>query len=217
MKKLTLTDGAALVVWLLPAVYLSLTYTQLPQNVPMQYGLDGTVNRFGHKSELFILLGMPVLIYLLFRFLPAIDPKKVRYGEATFKKLALGIVVFLSAINIVIIFSTLHRGLNPGKFVLPAVGLLFAFIGNVMYSIKPNYFAGIRTPWTLENADNWRSTHQLAGKIWFAGGIMITIAVLLLPVKASEIVFKAVLVVLVFIPVIYSYIFFKKHQPNQNS
>ncbi|HTD42217.1 MAG TPA: SdpI family protein, partial [Mucilaginibacter sp.] len=100
---------------------------------------------------------------------------------------------------------------------LPVVGLLFAFIGNIMHSIKPNYFAGVRTPWTLEDDDTWRATHRLAGKLWFTGGIALTIAVLLLPVKAGMIVFMSMIAILVLIPVIYSYIYYKKHHPlNQN-
>ena len=29
-----------------------------------------------------------------------------------------------------------------------------------------------RTPWTLEDEDNWRKTHHLASKIWFIGGLI---------------------------------------------
>ena len=218
MKKFTLMDGSALVIWLLPAIYLLFTYNSLPQSVPMHYDLNGAVNRYGDKSEFFIILGLPVLVYLLLKFLPAIDPKKkVKYSEASFQKLALGMVVFLSAITIIFIFSTLHPGIKPGKLILPVIGLLFAFMGNVMYNIKPNYFVGIRTPWTLESEDNWRSTHRLAGKIWFVGGIVLTIAILLIPERAGTIVFMCVAVIIALVPVIYSYVYFKRYQLNQNS
>jgi uncharacterized membrane protein len=96
------------------------------------------------------------------------------------------------------------------------VGLLFAFIGNIMLNIKPNYFAGIRTPWTLESEDNWCATHRLAGKLWFAGGILITILTLLIPSKAGFVVFMCCVGVLVLIPAIYSYLYFKKSRFNHN-
>ena len=37
-----------------------------------------------------------------------------------------------------------------------------------MHSIKPNYFVGMRLPWTLESEANWRSTHQFASRavVW---------------------------------------------------
>ncbi len=222
MKKFTLLDGVALVVWLLPAVYLFFIYSTLPQTVPMHYGLNGTADRYGDKSELlilqWILLGIPALAYLLLKFLPVIDPKRqVKYGKATFQKLAFGLVVFLTALNIVILFSTAHHGFKIDKLIYPLVGLLFVFIGNMMNSIKPNYFAGFKTPWALENEDNWRATHRVASKVWFIGGITITITTLLLPVEAAGIVFLCIVAVLVLVPYIFSYRYFRKHHFNQNS
>jgi uncharacterized membrane protein len=219
MKKFTVLDGAALVVWLLPAVYLFFVYTSLPQTVPVHYDLQGNVNRYGSKSEFLafqgIMLGVPALVYLLLKFLPLIDPKKqVKYGEGTFQKLAFGLVVFLSALNIAIVFSTINHGFKIDKLIFPLIGLLFAFIGNLMNSIKPNYFAGFRTPWALENEDNWRATHRLASKVWFFGGMILTVATLLIPAPASGIVFPCIVVVMVLVPYIYSYSFFKKHQLN---
>ena len=162
---------------------------------------------------------MSAFVYLLLKFLPAIDPKKyVKYGEATFQKLALGMVFFMTVVTIALSFATINHSFDVGKTVLPFAGLLFAFMGNIMHSIKPNYFAGVRTPWTLEDDDTWRATHRLAGKLWFIGGVLLTIAVLLLPVKAGLIVFMSMIAILVLIPIVYSYIYYKKHHPsNQNS
>jgi uncharacterized membrane protein len=81
-----------------------------------------------------------------------------------------------------------------------------------MHSIKPNYFVGIRVPWALEDPDNWRTTHQLGGKLWVAGGILITACTLLLPSRTGEIVFMIVTSILVLVPIIYSFLYFKKHQ-----
>ncbi|MDP9079446.1 MAG: SdpI family protein [Bacteroidota bacterium] len=222
MKKFTYIDLAALLIWLIPVIYLFFVYASLPETVPMHYGMDGKVNRYGNKSELItlvaIMLGTQLFVYLLLRFLPGIDPKKqVKSGEGTFQKLALGIVFFISALVIAIIFSTAHKGIKIDKLILPLTGLLFAFMGNIMHSIKPNYFAGIRTPWTLESEDTWRVTHRLAGKLWFVGGIILTVLTLLLPPEAATVVFMCGVGIIVFIPVIYSYIYFKKHQPDQNS
>ena len=219
MKKFTWMDMGALVVWLLPVVYLIYIYPTLPTSVPMHYGINGQVDRYGSKTEfLFVVLAMMLvglLVYLLLKFLPAIDPKKqVKFGEATFQKLALGIVMFLSALNIGIIFTTVHHGVKIDRLILPLIGLFFAFMGNMMYNIKPNYFAGVRTPWTLENEDNWRATHRLAGKLWFIGGITLTITLFIIPEVAATIVFMSGTLILAFVPIIYSYIYFKKHQLN---
>lgn len=216
MKKFSYVDVLALIIALVPLVYLESVYTSLPAIVPMHYGADGKPNGFGPKSELFvlqaILIGTSILVYLLMKFLPSIDPKKqVKYGEQTFQKLGMGIIVFFAALSLVITFATVNQALQVNKLILPLTGLLFVFLGNIMHSIKPNYFAGIRTPWTLEDEGNWRATHRLAGKVWVAGGIIVTIAMLALPEKAGVFVFLPCILIMAFIPIIYSYIYFKKH------
>lgn len=223
MKKFTMLDAAAIVLWILPGAYLLYVYSSLPATVPVHFGIDGTPDRYGHKTEMltgvFILMGASAFVYMLLNMLPAIDPKKmVKYGEATFQKMALGLVLFLSTLTIAIIFATVNKGFRIDRLIYPIIGLLFAFIGNMMNSIKPNYFAGIRTPWALENPDNWKATHRLAGKLWFTGGIAITVAVLLLPATLGFIVFMSITGILVLIPYIYSYLYFKKsQQPGHNS
>jgi uncharacterized membrane protein len=222
MKKFTLIDGVALVIWLLPTFYLFSMYQGLPQTVPVHYGLNGTVDRYGSKGEFLvtslILIGVSAFVYLLLKFLPAIDPKKkVKYGESTFQKMAFGIIIFLAALNISIMYATAHRGFDVGKLIFPLAGLLFVFIGNIMNSIKPNYFAGFKTPWALENEDNWRATHRLASRLWVGGGLVITIGTFVLPAELGTIVFMCGVAVLTLIPFGYSYQYFRKHRLNQNS
>lgn len=215
-------DIAALVLWLLPIAYVTYIYSALPESVAIHFDMDGKPNGYGTKGEFLgtqaIVMGMSAFVYLLLKFLPAIDPKKyVKYGEVTFQKLALGLVLFLAALDIAIAYAAVSSNFEVGKLILPIVGLLFAFIGNIMNSIKPNYFAGVRTPWTLEDPDTWRSTHRLAGKLWFAGGICLTIAMLVLPNKTGMIVFFVIIATLVLIPVIYSYIYYTKHHPSKQN
>lgn len=100
------------------------------------------------------------------------------------------------------------------KAEVPFLGLLFAFLGNYMYNIKPNYFVGIRVPWTLNSDYNWKKTHQLGGRIWFIGGILITIISLLIPAVYAHIVLTVVLAIMVIIPIGYSFILFKKEKDN---
>lgn len=217
MKKFTWFDFAALVIYLLPVVYLLTVYSALPARVPMHYGIDGKVDRYGSRSEFLmvqaIILFVALMIYMLLRFISSIDPKKkVKYSEETFQKIALGIVIFISAVNIVIIFSTVNQGVRVDKLIFPLIGLLFVFLGNVMNNIKPNYFVGIRTPWTLESEDTWKATHRMAGTVWFAGGILLTILTLVLPSNVATVVFMVGILSIALIPVVYSYIYYKKHQ-----
>jgi len=84
-------------------------------------------------------------------------------------------------------------------------------MGNYMHTIKPNYFAGLRLPWTLNNEDNWRKTHLLAGKLWFIGGLVIAILCLVVPGTAAIVLFFIATIVLILVPVIYSYRLYKQN------
>ena len=221
MKKFSIIDLGALVIWILPAAYLFFTYALLPAAVPIHYDLHGKVNGYCTKPEFVLFVGFMMLVsaivYPLLKFLPLIDPKKqVKFGLATFQKLALGLVIFLTTISLIIIFAAIHEGFAISKILLPAISLLLAFIGNLMNSIKPNYFAGIRTPWTLESDENWRVTHRLASKIWFAGGIILTVLTIILPQEIASVVFLVAVLAMALIPVVYSYVYFKLHSSNQN-
>jgi uncharacterized membrane protein len=79
-----------------------------------------------------------------------------------------------------------------------------------MHSIKPNYFIGFRIPWTLENEENWRKTHQLVSKVWVVGGIVIAIATLTINITISIWIALLIFILLVAIPTIYSYQLYKQ-------
>ncbi len=220
MKKLTLTDGIGFVVWLLPAAYLLMLYPSLPDTVPVHFGADGQPDRYGDRSEFLLivlmLMGVSAIMYLLLKFLPSIDPKRTaKYSKPVFRQLAFVLLLFMSVLNLVIMYATTHGSLKVEKLVFPLLGVLFTYLGNIMHSLKPNYFVGIRTPWTLESENTWRKTHQLAGKIWLPGGLIITLLSLLLPTETAVVVFMITVFVMIIIPVIYSYLYYKKHSVQQ--
>ena len=201
----------------IPVIYTASIYSSLPETIPIHFAIDGKANGFGNKNMIWfttlLFAGISALVFLLINNLPKIDPKKTAgQSPELFHKLAVIIVVFMCAINLIIIYATQNGSFNIGNLIFPLVGLLFLVLGNYMHSIKPNYFVGFRLPWTLENEDNWRKTHQLVGKLWVSGGLVITIATLLLPVKAGFIVFIGIMIAITIIPTIYSYRYYKNHQ-----
>jgi len=215
------------IVWLviiLPAVYLAIVWNKLPEKVAMHFDLKGNVDRFGSKNELIlmssVLIFMNAVVYLILTNIYRIDPKRyAAENKSRLYRIAFAVCVFISAVLCLIIYSSTQGNIKfSTRLILSGIGLLFAFIGNYMHNLKPNYFAGFRLPWTLENEDNWRKTHLLGGKVWFVGGLVIAVICLLLPPEASMVAFFAIMLVLVFIPAIYSYRLYKKQKsqpPNQ--
>jgi uncharacterized membrane protein len=92
-----------------------------------------------------------------------------------------------------------------GKGFYPLVCLFYVYLGNLFTTLKPNYFVGIRTPWTLENETVWRKTHHFGGRVWVAGGLVLAVVTLLLPKTAAFVVFICGTLCLGLGPIIYSY------------
>ncbi|HYK47467.1 MAG TPA: SdpI family protein [Parafilimonas sp.] len=209
-------------IMLLPAVYLAIVWTGIPQTVPMHFDLKGNVDQYGTKTDLLImtavLTGLNMLLYLVILNIYKIDPKKyAAQNKERLQRIGFSVSLYLAAVLAMLIYviSTNHINIVM-KFVFVAMGLLFALIGNNMYNLKPNYFAGMRLPWTLENEDNWRATHHVAGRLWFFGGFVIALLAFVLNEQWSVYSTFIALSFLIFIPVIYSYRYYKRSQQKKS-
>lgn len=61
---------------------------------------------------------------------------------------------------------------DPFVVIVPAVSLMFFYVGYMLNFTKRNYFVGIHTPWTLSDEKIWEKTNKLAGKLfWFCGAL----------------------------------------------
>ena len=195
-----------------PLIYLAFVWDQLPEIVPTHFGISGQPDAYGPKWTLIILSAVSVGIYFLLRYVPQLDPRlnQARLSEH-YPKLVLLILTFMGAIQVLIIRSAMTKiaGEAFTNIIFVGVFLLLAGIGNYLNNIKSNYFVGIRTPWTLESEANWRATHQLASRIWFAGGIAMAVLALFLPMNWVLGVFITLVVLMTIIPTVYSYRYFK--------
>ncbi len=213
-------DLTAIVIWILPVLYLIYVFPALPESVPMHFDAKGRADDFGSKSNhLLIMIGLAVfniLIYLLVRNVNRLDPKAINsLSTKTYRNLALAILIFLSAIHLIITHSTAQGELSLDKALLALMGFFFAYLGWIMKEIQPNYFIGIRTPWTLEDRENWKATHSMGSRYFFWGGLFIALAAFILGRPAGLIVCISALLVITLIPLTYSYLFFRKKRNEQ--
>ena len=200
----------------IPWVYLALIWNNLPVTIPTHFGLNGLPDKFGSRNEIFlapiIFSVMGIGIYFLLNNIYRIDPKK-KYTPSTsavLSKIAIIIVILFSAVALFICYWTLKGKAEGIHIFYFSFSLFFAYLGNLMHSIKPNYFVGIRVPWALENEENWKKTHQLASKLWFIGGLALAILSLLLNLKILTFVFISAIVVMGFVPIIFSYMLYRQ-------
>lgn len=119
------------------------------------------------------------------------------------------LTLLMSALATFIIYLAAQQEQTDPNLIYLLSGILFVVLGNYFQTIKPNYFIGIKTPWTLESDEVWKKTCKIGGRIWLAGGIAIVISCLLLDNQSAFVIFMLVLAVLVIVPVVYSYFSFK--------
>lgn len=70
------------------------------------------------------------------------------------------------------VFWNLGFRFSMNKMMMPAMGILFFYMGILVEHAKRNWFVGIRTPWTLSSGKVWDATHKLGGKLFKAAGIV---------------------------------------------
>ena len=200
---------------LLPLALVAVLYARLPDQVPMHWGIDGTVNRYGSKNELWLLAALGPVFALLFQFLPRLDPKKRSYEkfQRYYEAFALVIEAFLTAMMGLALLEILRPGtVSMGRVVCVLVGVLFLFVGNMMGKVKPNFFMGIRTPWTLSDPDVWNRTHRLGGGLFFLAGLVTMLSALLLPEAVTFWVVMAGVAAAALIPAVMSYLWYRRRR-----
>jgi uncharacterized membrane protein len=200
-------------------VGLFLLYEDIPQQIPMQWDLDGEVNYYGSKAFLWLLASLGMLIHLLLLLFQRIDPKKANYEKhiKVFNILNVVLPMFLTALFWFTVLWSLGIGLSVTLFVKLGLGLVITILGNYMGKVRQTFLFGVRTPWTLADEEVWDKTHRLAGwTMFFSGLLMMLMSFWEAPwsfwVGISSIVMGVI------IPVVYSYLIFQaKKAKGQNA
>jgi uncharacterized membrane protein len=197
-----------IIIVLIPFLYLAYVWNSLPEKVPLHWNIEGEIDRYGEKSDLILIpVLLPLLIYVLFTIIPKIDPKgKIKNMGNKYTILKTIMTLFMSVLSMIIIYIALNETFYNPNYIVLLIGILFAILGNYFKTLRANYFIGIKTPWTLENETVWKETHKLAGKLWFAGGLIIVLSSILLDKKTNFTLFAIITVLITVIPVVYSYI-----------
>lgn len=203
-KKIIITS----ILTLVPIIAGILLWDKMPDQIVTHWGSDNIAN--GWSSKMFAVFGMPLMllaIHLFTIFVTLNDPKKKNIGSKMLN-LVFWIIPVMSIITCLSIYGiAVGLDINIGFIVNILVGVLFIVIGIFMPSIKQNYTVGIKLPWTLNSEENWNKTSKFSGKLWIAGGA----SVILNAYFQSTFILFTIIIVISVIPVIYSFLLYKKH------
>lgn len=194
---------------LLPILIGLLLWNQLPDSMITHWGTDGVPDgTMGKAAAIFILPLILLVLHWVCVFFTCRDA-----GNQNQSPKVVGLVLWIMPIisifsSGIIYLSSLGRAFDMIYFMPVTLGLMFVILGNYMPKCKQNYTIGVKVKWTLESQENWNATHRFAGKAWVIGGFL-TMLTIFLPEKAIMWVVLPLIFVFAFLPMIYSYVFYR--------
>jgi uncharacterized membrane protein len=192
-------------------------WSSAPAQIPVHWNGSGQIDRYGGRFEGLLLLPLMALgLYLLLRFLPMLDPGRANYARfgGAYATIRIGILTLLALIYTVVLVSITRGPVNMSSVAPFLLGGLFLLIGSVMGKLRPNWFVGVRTPWTLSSKTSWVRTHRLGGWLFMAQGLIFIVCGVLGFGKLGPTVIGSMLVIVVVL-MAYSYIVWRDDPEKQ--
>ena len=211
-RALVVRDWPVLLLLAADVCFGLIVWPRLPARVPTHFGIDGTPDGWGPSWINAVLIpGIAIGMYLLMLVLPLADPRKASYARfpGTLRVFRFTLCGLFVAIHVVLVRASFRAAVNVSVYIQLAVALLFIVLGNSLGRVRFNYFFGVRTPWTLNDEENWNATHRLAARLWVVCGLVLLPSAFLQGV-AGLAVNLAIAAIAALVPVIYSFLFYRR-------
>lgn len=192
--------GLAILTWLISFAYL-------PDSIPMQYSVNGSVNWSANKYVAsLIIIAVMIFCYLTFIFSTKKNQKRKKYSHIVnldhfFSSLTQG---FLYIISLIIIFNALGQNISVNYIIPLVLAVIIIIVGNYLPKLPQNKSLGIKNKWTLKSEKTWKQTHRFTSRIYIIAGLIY----LLFGVfgKINSFITIPLVIILVIVPYIFSYI-----------
>jgi len=200
-------------IFILTFAVTLLAYPHMPDHVPSHWNAAGIVN--GMLPKFWGLVLVPSLMTgftALLAVLPRIDPLWKNYQKFRnyYDGFILVFAAFLFFIQLQIILWGMGTQVSPNLTSPVMIGILFIYIGFLMEHTEPNWFVGIRTPWTLSSERVWKKTHERGGTLFKLAGVVSMIGTFA-GIYAWLFIIVPVIAAAVY-TVVYSYVEFRRAQ-----
>lgn len=157
-------------------------FPQLPDIVPTHWDAAGNVDGWSGRMATLGLDLLPLGLLALFYALPKIDPRGKAYERMG--SFYTGVVTLFTVFLICMtwtteltVFGIIPQNESPiGIFTGVTVGIGLMLLGNYLPKVKRNYSFGCKTPWALDNDQNWRLTHRFGGVAMVLAGLVTVVS-----------------------------------------
>ena len=184
------------------------TYPFLPGIMPSHWNAIGQID--GYAPKLLLAVLWPLVSAASYSFLILVMTISHRLGfqrpektQAIAQQLSLATLLLLLVIQLTATAIALGFHIDITFIISLAMSILLIFTGNYMGKLRRNYWAGIRTPWTIVSDVVWERTHRFGGWL-FVGVGLVGMAMSFVPVAHVWTMIVLFLIVSI-IPALYSY------------
>lgn len=156
-------------------------YRRLPARVPIHWNLHGVVDGWAGPLRAALLLpSLSLGVWLLLVALPRIDPRRENYAKfrGSYDLVIAATITMLVALHVMVLAAGLGVSVPIARVTPVAIGALMVVLGNVLPRARPNWWFGIRTPWTLSNDRVWERTHRVGGYLMMLSGLVLILSAL---------------------------------------
>ncbi|MCA1915206.1 SdpI family protein [Methanospirillum hungatei] len=190
-----------------------IVFPALPDEIPTHWNIQGEVDGTMPVFPGTILIpALMVGITLLMIILPRYDPRWEAYRE--FQGAYDGLILLLNIFFFLLFLITILWALGIEVPMNQVISVLFAILmGGIAFfirQVKPNWFAGIRTPWTMESDAVWKATHERGFRVFLIVALLCLLGILV-PEYAYLFILLPVIIGTIYL-VVYSYIIWKKEK-----
>ncbi len=197
------------VITLLPML-LGIIGKAVPRETLLAWGIFGDANVIT-ETALFFLIIPPILVALhwLLLFLSSLVEKN-QSQNPRIEGISIWMMPCISLFVCgILFFVALGYTSRIHSAILAVLAITFIFIGNYMPKTARNLTMGIKIRWALASDENWNATHRFAGKVYVGAGVLCIVG-MFLPLGTFLYILFGVILVTVFLPVLYSYLFYKR-------
>ena len=173
--------------WMLLALIVAMAtwgWNTLPDKMPVHWNMAGQVDRYGGKFEGVLLMPLIALgLYVLLLVLPRLDPGHANYAQfaGVYNVIRFATLATLTTVYGTMLLAGGGYDIEVSTVISLATGIMFIVLGGSMGKIRPNWFVGIRTPWTLSSKVSWIQTHRAGGWLFLIIGSAQIVGGLFLP------------------------------------
>lgn len=167
--------AAGVLFTLLAAAIGVVAAPSLPEQVTTHWNAAGQPD--GTQPRLLLVVGGPALVLsvvALFEVFPRIDPlaENITAFQDAYDLLAVLLAAFLTYVYAFTVAWNLGYQFDVGQALAPAFAVLYVAVGFLLERAEPNWFVGLRTPWTLSSETVWRETHDRAATLFKLTGVV---------------------------------------------